>query len=218
MTVSDNQNNSILSLFPLYASYKDMVTKEVAGLTDAQLDWTSNRWSWSRWSIRNNVSHVASHLFRWYILRWKGTLFPYGPPITNEEAHYLAGLPHRQLDHNRWWNIDHILAKLDQGLEMVRDIISRETAESLKEKSITLREPGFYLQIADRYPGTLLQDPNEPSIWLLTLEGNLHHSEGEMITHLYNVQRIKNAQGLKEQVPLPQIGYWTLPSWDRSEA
>ena len=100
---------------------------------------------------------------------------------------------------------------------MVRDIISRETAESLKAKSIILGEPSFYLQIADQYPGTLLQDPNEPSVWLLTLEGNLHHSEGEMITHLYNVQRIKNAQGLKEQVPLPQIGYWTLPNWDRSE-
>ena len=44
-----------------------------------------------------------------------------------------------------------------------------------------------------------------------------HHSEGELVTHLYNVQRLKRAQGLKANVTLPRIGYWILPTWDRSE-
>ena len=130
---------------------------------------------------------------------------------------YLAGLPHRYLDEERWWQIDQILEKLDQALEMMRDMLSRETVGSINEKTLELETPVFYDRIADRYPGTLMQDPDNPSVWIMTLEGNLHHSEGELVTHLYNVQRLKRAQSLEAKVTLPRIGYWTLPDWDRSE-
>ena len=53
-----NPSNPALSLFPLFDTYEEMVATELEGLTDAQLDWTSDRWGWSEWSIRNNVSHV----------------------------------------------------------------------------------------------------------------------------------------------------------------
>ena len=85
-----------LSLFPLFNEYEEMVSTELEGLTDAQLNWTSDRWGWSGWSIRNNISHVASHLFRWYILRWGDQIFPEGIPFR-DEVDYLAALPHRQV-------------------------------------------------------------------------------------------------------------------------
>jgi len=214
---AQNPQAPALTLFPLFRGYKEMVSTELEGLTDAQLDWKSTRWGWSEWSIRNNVSHVASHLFRWYILRWGDQLFPSGPPFSNEEVHLLAGLPHRQLDHERWGGTEQILEKLGQALKMVEGILAKETVLSVNQKTIKLGNAGFYGRIADRYPGTLRQDPKNPSIWLLTLEGNLRHSEGEMVTHLYNVQRLKRAQKLKARVTLPSIGYWTLPDWDRSE-
>ena len=202
--------------FPLFKEYEEMVRTELEGLTDAQLDWTSDSWGWSEWSIRNNVSHVASHLFRWYILRWGDQIFPEGIPFR-DEVDYLAALPHRQLDKEQWWKIDMVLGKLKEALEMVREILSKETVASLNNKTIKLESPSFFDQIADRYPGNLMQDPEDPAVCIFTLEGCFHHSEGELVTHLYNVQRLKRAQGLAAKVTLPPIGYWTLPTWDRSE-
>ena len=60
------------------------------------------------------------------------------------------------------------------------------------------------------------RDPEDPKLWHLTLAGTLHHSEGELVTHLFNVQRLKLAQGFQPKVDLPNIGYWTLSDWDRS--
>ncbi|MCI0800294.1 MAG: hypothetical protein J4O06_16065, partial [Chloroflexi bacterium] len=42
-----------------------MVTAEVSGLTGEQLDFESDRWEWSKWSIRRNLSHMASGDVRW---------------------------------------------------------------------------------------------------------------------------------------------------------
>ena len=42
-------------------------------------------------------------------------------------------------------------------------------------------------------------------------------SEAELVTHLYNVHRLKRAQGLQARVTLPRVGFWLLPTWDTSE-
>ena len=40
-------------LFPQFGGeLYDMLGSEVQGLTDQQLDWTSDTWEWSNWSIR----------------------------------------------------------------------------------------------------------------------------------------------------------------------
>ena len=51
----------------------------------------------------------------------------------------------------------------------------------------------------------------------ITLEATFRHMYFEEITHLYNVHRLKRAQGLPTVVPLPRTGYWVLDGWDRSE-
>ena len=215
---SSNPDHNVLNRFPLFLQSREMVIAEIKGPSDSQLDWVSPDWEWSDWSIRENISHVASHLFRWYVLRWGERLFPSGLPVTNEDIHYLAGLPHRQLDHHRWGQTHQIIEKLGDALNIVLDIISKETTSSMRQKFILLGNPGFYGRISNRYPGTLVQDPVHPSLFRLTLEGNLHHSEGEMVTHLFNVQRLKKAQRLEIKIKLPEIGYWTLPDWDTSES
>jgi hypothetical protein len=40
----------------------------------------------------------------------------------------------------------------------------------------------------------------------------------ELITHLFNIQRLKRAQGLEATVDLPKVGYYVLDGWDISEA
>ena len=64
----------------------DMFTTELHGLTNDQLDFESDRWEWSKWSIRRNVSHVASGTFRWLLLRWGQVLFPQGLTAAVEIA------------------------------------------------------------------------------------------------------------------------------------
>ena len=39
----------------------------------------------------------------------------------------------------------------------------------------------------------------------------------EETTHLYNIQRLKRAQGLATAVEVPRVGYWVVEGWDTSE-
>jgi hypothetical protein len=52
----------------------------------------------------------------------------------------------------------------------------------------------------------------------MTLEATVRHIYFEETTHLYNIQRLKRAQGLQAVAELPGVGYWVLDGWDRSEA
>jgi hypothetical protein len=46
------------------------------------------------------------------------------------------------------------------------------------------------------------------------LEGTGRHLYFEALTHLYNIQRLKRAQGLSAGIDLPRVGYYVLPGWD----
>ncbi|MGH9879333.1 MAG: hypothetical protein ACRD5H_17015, partial [Nitrososphaerales archaeon] len=52
---------------------------------------------------------------------------------------------------------------------------------------------------------------------VMTIEATLRHIYFEETTHLYNIQRLKRAQGLVTIVEVPRVGYWVLDGWDRSE-
>ena len=45
----------------------------------------------------------------------------------------------------------------------------------------------------------------------------MRHIYFEETTHLYNIQRLKKAQGLTAVVDVPRVGYWVVDGWDRSE-
>ena len=55
-------------------------------------------------------------------------------------------------------------------------------------------------------------------ISILTMEGTFRHMYFELITHLFNIQRLKRAQGLEAASDLPSVGYYVLDGWDVSEA
>ena len=79
MTMQDFSDDSpSTSLFPEYATLYDLIAREVEGLTDEQLDFESDKWGWSEWSIRVQLSHMASLLYRWMLLRWGDVVFPDG--------------------------------------------------------------------------------------------------------------------------------------------
>jgi hypothetical protein len=53
-------------------------------------------------------------------------------------------------------------------------------------------------------------------IWF-SLETIFRHRYYEHITHLYNIQRIKLAQGLATKSEVPIEGYMALAGWDLSK-
>ncbi len=61
------------ALFPEYESLYDLIASEVACLSDEELDFESARWEWAAWSIRRQLSHMSSLIYRWLILRWGAT-------------------------------------------------------------------------------------------------------------------------------------------------
>ena len=101
------------ALFPQFESQLyEMVVTEVQGLTDGQLDFASDRWEWSGWSIRRNLSHVASGDFRWLWGRWGQQLFPEGLPNAKELDALVDSPQDRRLDEQLYWELESMLEKV----------------------------------------------------------------------------------------------------------
>jgi hypothetical protein len=199
-------------VFPLFESemYR-MAASEVEGLSEEQLDFQSDRWGWSGWSIRRNLSHMASGNFRWFWQRWGLQLFPGGAPAgvpSPEESKAMTQSAYdRRMDEDLYWDIGVILEKLREGIALGQAILSNETAGSLRTKQ---------LQFSDDGDGLTRDTAIPTKIWF-SLETIFRHRYYEHITHLYNIQRIKLAQGLATKAEVPIEGYMSLPGWDLSK-
>lgn len=206
------------ALFPQFESeiYR-MVSNEVEGLTSEQLDFESDRWEWSKWSIRRNLSHMASGDVRWFWDRWGKILFPQGLPNGAELDALVASSFDRRLDENLYWEPGVLLEKLREGLKFSWAILSAETVGSIRSKELESGATGLWLQYPQLFPGMVRQAPGDPSRILISLEATFYHRYFEYTTHLYNVQRLKRAQGLAARVEIPFEGYWAADGWDRSE-
>ena len=205
------------ALFPQFESQiYDMFSSEVEGLTEEQLDYESDRWEWSRWSIRRNVSHVASGDIRWLVLRWGETLFPQKPQELADLAALIA--PDARLVTARFWGMDAILVQLRRTQGFSHMVLSRETVGSLRSREINAdTTTGQWEMFSHAHPRGIRMGPEDPKHVYITLEATFRHRYFEHTTHLYNVQRLKRAQGLAPRVEIPFVGYYALPGWDRSE-
>ena len=206
------------SLFPQFATdiYR-MVSSEVEGLTGEQLDFESDKWEWSKWSIRRNLSHMASGDVRWLWDRWSRNLFPDGLPNAEELDRLMASPYDRRLDEDLYWEPEAILEKLRLGLDLCQSVLAGETVGSMRSKELEQGSTGLFSQYPDLFPGGVRPVPGDPSRIYITLEATFLHRYFEYTTHLYNIQRLKRAQGLVARVEIPYVGYWALPDWDRSE-
>ena len=205
-------------LFPQFQDglYR-MVAAEAQGLSEAQLDFESDRWEWSKWSIRRNLSHMASGDFRWFWVRWGPQLFPQGLP-NGPELDALCDSPHdRRLDENKYWDVEVILEKLRQGLDLCWSVLSTETVGSLRTKVLESPSTGLLTEHPEIFPDGVREYPGDASKVYMTLEATFLHRYYEYLAHLYNIQRLKKAQALEPVVEVPFEGYWALPGWDRSE-
>ena len=194
----------------------DLYTTELEGLTDEQLDFQSERWGWSQWSIRRNVSHVASGIFRWLLGRWAGNDLGQGLTLP-DDAESISNPNELWLDESAYRTMDGILGKLKEGMTLCQGVLAKETVGSLRSKELARINTPQSHQMQSAHPSGVRQDPGDVNKVWIDLEYTFRHIYFEHITHLYNIQRLKRAQGLPTKVQVPKEGYWTLPDWDRSE-
>jgi len=214
--------DSGLLVFPQFSQLYNMVGPEVDELTDPQLDWSSEQWEWAKWSIRRQVSHIASFIPNWLLRQWGSSLFPTGFSELGHLANILPTEPPteiRWLNETNFYSMSSILERLGGALELINYVLARETLGSLRKKEIPRpNTPPHWPQFIKAHPTGVRWHPTEPLFTYITLEATFRHLYFEVVTHMYNVQRLKRAQGLTTKVDLPFEGYWALPDWDRSEA
>ena len=208
-------------MFPQFESELYLgAAREVCGLTPDQLDFESDKWGWSGWSIRRQLSHMASGNFRWFWQRWGLSMYPGGAPAnvpTSEETKVLAQSKFdRRLDENLYWDIKSILRELKRGLTLGQAILSKETVGSMRTKEFEFSDEGEWPWFYNIHGTGLRRDIETPTKIWFNLETIFRHRYYEHIAHLYNIQRIKQALGLDTHVNIPIEGYMALPGWDLS--
>ena len=212
--ISDDSPGTVL--FPEYATLYPLIASEVDGLTDGQLDFTSDRWGWAEWSIRVQLSHMASLVYRWMILRWGDTLFPDGDHGVEDVQGVADSGFDRRLDDTRYWELPIILEKLEQGIELAQRVLAQRNVGFLRSHTyLQDQSPQWELMIKAHPTGFTVTD--DPAKEVMTLEATMRHMYFEEITHLFNIQRLKRAQGLRAVADLPRVGYWTVEGWDVTE-
>ena len=203
-------------LFPEYASLYDLIAPEVAGLSDAQLDFDSDRWEWSKWSIRRQLSHMSSLIYRWLLIRWGDVLFPDGDHGVEDVKGLADSDFDRRMDDNRYRQLPVVMGKLKEGIDLAQRVLADRSVGFLRGHTYAQpQSPQWGLMIGAHSTGvTPAVDGGEGTI---TLEATMRHVYFEETTHLYNIQRLKRAQGLPAVADVPKVGYWVQDGWDRSE-
>ena len=205
------------ALFPEYDGLFELIASEVAGLSDAHWDFESDRWGWSQWSIRRQVSHMASLIYRWLLVRWGDVLYPEGGHGIDDVQGLAQSRFDRRMDESQYFETLIVMAKLREAIELARGVLATRTAGMLRRHTIRTALSGQWGLMRKAHPvGVKLVGDSNDEIEI-SLEATFRHMYFEEITHLYNVQRLKRAQGLPTAVSLPRTGYWVLEGWDRSE-
>lgn len=212
--VPDDAQGNVL--FPAYATLYDLVTREVEGLTEEHLDFRSDHWSWSGWSIRRQLSHMANLIYGWLLVRWGTILFPQDDHREEESKGWTTAGFDPRLDETQYWEVSVVLHTLHDALTFAQQVLADHTVGFLRRQTYLRDFPAHWHLMIHAHPNGVTP-AEEPDKLVMTLEATFRHMYFEEITHLYNIQRLKRAQGLPTVVEVPRVGYWTLDEWDRSE-
>jgi hypothetical protein len=207
-------------LFPQFWKLDSMVRGEVSGLSDEALDWTSDRFGWSGWSIRQQTSHLASLVYRWMLVRWRDQLFPDdagGIPIDEQKLERLNSAAHdRRLHEGDYWKPEQLISAVEDAMSLAQSVLRRMTVADGRTMIVERTSSPQWALMTKAHPRGVTLD--EQGSGTLSLEATFRHMYFEYMTHMFNMHRIKRALGLPVIVKLPNEGYHTVPGWDVTEA
>ena len=119
-------------LFPEFDELYCLILSEITGLSEKNLDYQSNKWEWAEWSIRNQLSHMASLIPRWLISRWGHILFPNGDHGFKNLEGITNSPSDRRLDDSIYWDTDLILPILCKSIALIQNVLETANLEFLQ--------------------------------------------------------------------------------------
>src|SRR5947209_7697312 len=129
-TITEDAPGTVL--FPEYEELYDLIAREVTGLTDAQLDFRSDQWAWADWSIRRQLSHMASLIYGWVVVRLGQTLFPDGNHGIDDIQNLTTPGFDRRLDDQRYRHLPVILHALQNGIALIQRVLAQRSVGFLR--------------------------------------------------------------------------------------
>lgn len=216
MSRIDSVKNPLLrTLFPDYWRIDSLIRAEVVELPDEVLDWTSDRWGWSPWSIRQQTSHMASVPLRWLIGMWGDQIFEDKWPVSQERYDSLNSQEFdRRLNDRDFWKIEDILSALDEVIGISRQVLIGTTVAQARSMTVERRVHEQWELMRSVHPDGVSENPETGEMSLMDLVATFRHIQNEFYTHLFNIQRAKTALGIEPIVKLPNDGYHTAVGWD----
>ena len=178
-TISNKSPGELL--FPQFATLYNLISSEVEDLSNQHLDWDSDRWEWSKWSIRRQLSHMASVIYRWLALRWGDVLFPDGTHSIRDLKRLANSSFNRRMDEDRYWEKPIIMQKLKEAIDMTQRILSERNVSFLRSHTY-LRAKSLEQNLTINAHPTGIITADEPGKELMTLEATIRHVYFEQIT------------------------------------
>ena len=212
-------------LFPAYPCIPSLYRAEVEGLSEAQLDRKRPEKSWGLWSIRDQVSHMASVPYRWLMSRWGKILFP--DKLPRDPELLRTGFSGRMMNPERFHAIGGLLAAQEDAFALAWEVLSGETLGSLRAREISehlpwgTRRPGETEDVRawrelslSAHPTGHRKDPADPDLIHFNLEYTFRHILWEAYAHLRTIQKHKETEGLSPRAKIPHEGYLTVLRWE----
>ncbi len=160
---------------------------------------------------------MANVIYGWLMVRWGNILFPQDDHGAEEMKGQTASGFDPRLDEAQYWELSVVLHKLRDAMTLAQQVLADHTVGFLRRHTYLRDFPAHWHLMIQAHPSGVTP-AEEPDKLVMTLEATFRHMYFEEITHLYNIQRLKRAQGLPTVVEVPRVGYWMLDDWDRSEA
>ena len=216
MSQSDLTNSPQLrTMFQDYWRIDSLVRAEVSELDDSILDWTSDHWGWSSWSIRQQTSHMASIPVQWLIGKWADQLFSDKLPMSPTRYAIFNSKQHdRRLDDQAFWRIEEILSALDEAISISKRVLINTTIQKALTMVVYSAPSDQWNLMRTVHPDGISPDPTTGAMIRMDLVATFRHIQNEFYTHIFNIQREKIALGIEPIVKLPDAGYHKAIGWD----
>ena len=220
------RENSVRALFPEFPQVVELYAQEIDGLPEEILERVREEKSWGLWSIRDQVSHVASLPYRWLLIRWGDILFGDHLPRDKELLERFDG---RMMKNEYCPQIQYLIDVMRDSFALAWEVLGAETTESIRdERKISERVPHGMIR-----PGTgedvrkwrenvtlkahrtgVWIDPNDTELFHFNLEYTFRHMLWEAYAHLKTIQMHKKEEHIEPLVNIPQDGYISVLRWD----
>ena len=220
------RENSARALFPEFPQVVELYAQEIDGLPEEILERVREEKSWGLWSIRDQVSHMASLPYRWLLIRWGDILFGDHLPRDKKLFERFDG---RMMKNEYCPQIQDLIDVMRDSFALAWEVLGAETTESIRdERKISERVPQGMIR-----PGTgedvrkwrenvtlkahrtgVWIDPEDTELFHFNLEYTFRHMLWEAYAHLKTIQMHKKEDHIEPLVNIPQDGYISVLRWD----